>query len=356
MKVLDRYVIKELFVPFVMDTIVIALLFVANEFIAIFKNFELSGVPWTAVLQMVALRMPEWLSMTLPTGTAMGAALAISRLARESEVVAMKASGVSVRRLLIPLIIAGTAVSLGNFLVVEKLMPPAAQQYSKLRQKFFLAAAAPRMQSNVMIQLGKYAANFASVRRESGKLFLDDILLIERPKSGEIAILTAKQGIYEDGIWTLDDAFLRMVQGNKLLSASTKQKVQINERIRIEDVFGLPEPRQETTETLRKAIDRAKALGQSTTELEVAYHVKYSLPASCLLFAVTSGLVALVLARAGPFVGVLVSLVLVMLYFNAYIISTEIIGRNGWLSPAMSAWLPNLACAIVALAALRRAE
>lgn len=357
MKVLDRYLLRELAVPLIIGTVIIAMLFVANEFIAIFKNFELSSIPFIAVVQMVAYRMPEWLSLTLPTGTAMGTALAVSRLTRESEITAMRAVGISVKRVALTMAMAGLAMSVANFLVVEKLIPPAAREYGKLRQKFFLLGAAPRFQSNVMIQLGRYTASMGTIQRaDEGKLLITDVLLVERPRADEIWLTSASKGVYNSGVWTLDGVRAWVVSGDRLTQFTTKDQVLINERIRVEDVFSLPEPSQETTETLQKAIASGRALGQSTTELEVAFHVKYSLPASCLLFAVTSALFAMWLSRAGPFMGVLVSLGLVMLYYNAYIISTEIIGKNGWLSPPMAAWLPNILCLILGLVALRRVE
>ena len=51
MKKVDRYVFKELAVPMIVGTVIIALLFMANEFIAVFKNFEITHLPFVAMLQ-----------------------------------------------------------------------------------------------------------------------------------------------------------------------------------------------------------------------------------------------------------------------------------------------------------------
>ena len=53
---------------------------------------------------------------------------------------------------------------------------------------------------------------------------------------------------------------------------------------------------------------------------------------------------------------VILLLLMVLLYYNVFVISTEIFGRNGWLSPLAAAWLPNLIFIIFAVLGLRRLE
>jgi lipopolysaccharide export LptBFGC system permease protein LptF len=90
--------------------------------------------------------------------------------------------------------------------------------------------------------------------------------------------------------------------------------------------------------------------------LEVAYHVKFSLPASCLVFALASAAFAISMMRSGPFVGLLVSMGLVMLFYNLHIVSTDIVGRYGWLPPAAAAWLPDALYLVIAAILVWRAE
>ena len=65
---------------------------------------------------------------------------------------------------------------------------------------------------------------------------------------------------------------------------------------------------------------------------------------------------AIIFARTGGFAGVLLSFFLVLLYYNAFIVSTEIFGKNGWLDPVIAAWLPNVVFAVIGLFAMRRLE
>jgi lipopolysaccharide export LptBFGC system permease protein LptF len=54
--------------------------------------------------------------------------------------------------------------------------------------------------------------------------------------------------------------------------------------------------------------------------------------------------------------GVLVSLIIVWLHFNLFVITGEIFGKNTWVSPVLAAWIPNVLFAAVGLLFLRRLE
>ena len=356
MKRLDRYVLKEMLTPMLVGTVVIALLFMANEFISIFKNFEVSRLPFTAVMQMVLYRMPYWLSLTLPSGTAIGVALAVSRLARESEITAMRAAGVPIRRVLLPVLVVGIVVAVANFLIVEKLIPPSSKAYKNVTNQASVIGSAPAFKSNVMLQLGRYTAQFDSVQRQmDGSIFLQGITIFERPKVGEAVLTVAENGIYRDGEWDIPNAYSYQVKGTDLV-AGYAEHMKINETVRVGDLFVPPTPEEETAEALRAAIKSSKANKLDTTNLEVALHVKYSLPASCIVFALASAAFAVSMMRSGPFVGLIVSMGLVMLFYNVHIVSTEIAGRYGWVPPLVAAWLPDTLYVVVALVLLWRAE
>jgi len=104
------------------------------------------------------------------------------------------------------------------------------------------------------------------------------------------------------------------------------------------------------------AIRAGQRARQDTTNLQVTLHIKYSVPASCLVFAITSGLLGIKLSRSGPFVGVMLSLGVVMLYYNAHVICTQILTKHGWVNPVMAAWLPNIIFLLFALWLVRRTE
>ena len=147
-----------------------------------------------------------------------------------------------------------------------------------------------------------------------------------------------------------------MISDDGTLSMTPGEDVVINEQISLEAFFAPPAPEEQSVAELRKAIAESRLAGWDASGLEVALHNRFSIPAACLVFALIAPVFAVVFSRGGPFVGVLVSLILVWLYYNAWIISTQIFGMQKILSPFMSAWLPNIVFGLAGLLLLRRLE
>ena len=356
MKRLDRYILKELSVPLFVGTVIIALLFVANEFIRIFKDFELQYFPPISVIQLVVYRMPQWLVLTLPVGTAIGAALAMSRLSRETEITALRAAGVPVRRMMWPILLAGIVMSLANLAIVELVLPVSSQKYKSLAQDLAFLSYQPTLQQNAFFQLSqRYLVSLEQIeRRDDGSMQMVNAVILEKSDRGdELQIYKAANGTYKDGVWDFPQASIINLQGKSVVVVEGQHFV-INEPISLPEVFNSREPEEITAQELWKSIQESRRLGQNPRQKLVAFHVKFSVPASCIIFALTSAMVAVWMSRAGPFVGLLLSLTLVLLYYNAYVICTQIFGRMGIVEPWLAAWLPNFAYILLAVIAARR--
>jgi lipopolysaccharide export system permease protein len=208
-----------------------------------------------------------------------------------------------------------------------------------------------------VVNLRTYSANFGSVsRNRDGSLELGEIVLFERPKAGVVVITTAQSGQYRDGVWTLRKVFVSRLESTNLVVAQSEDDMVINERISIESIFASPLDQERTAPELAKTIMERKSAGFDTTSLEIKYHTRFSVPAACVVFALVAPVFAVWFARGGGFMGVLLSIFLVFLYFNGYVISTEILGRNGIVSPWLAAWLPNMAFMVLGALGIRRLE
>lgn len=357
MRRLDRYLLRELAVPFLIGTVAVTLMFMANLLIYLLKELELQNVPPAALGQMILLKTPYFLNMTLPVGMALAASLALSRLSRESELTAMRAAGISVLRVILPVAFFGGLVALANWAVVEKAMPPAERDFQRLKRQVGVLASSPTYRANAVIYLGNYTATFDSVARgKEGQVDLKGVLLVEKPEPGETVLYKADDGTYKDGIWTLRKPVVYRLYGNNLVGYEVRKEIRIDDKIMIDDLFAPAIAEEQTADQLREAIRDAKEVGRDTTPLEIAYHIRYSVPAACLVFALVGSACAVGFSRSGAFVGVLISVIMLLAYYNVHVVSTQILGRNATVSPIVAAWLPNVIFLAVALWLIRRLE
>jgi lipopolysaccharide export system permease protein len=357
-KKLDAYVLRELFVPFLIGTVAVALMFSINQLMAIMKEISLQNVPREAILLSLLYKLPFWLNMTLPIGVSLAGSLAFTRFTRESELTAMRAAGTPIVRVVLPVAVFGVLVGIGNYFLVEKVMPRSEQKFTDIARKVGMLGVMPEFRANAVIYLRDYTASFGSVVRAGGdSLQLDKVVLIQRPRPDETDIYTADSGVYKDGIWTLHKPYGWMLKGLDLIGVHpSKDDMVIDQKIIIDDFLN---PRTQETETaaeLKAAIDNGRKTGIDTSQLEVAYNTRFSVPASCIVFACIAPIFAILFARTGGFAGVLLSIFLVMLYYNVFVVCTDIFGRNGWFPPIVAAWLPNAIFAFLGVLGLRRLE
>lgn len=355
MKRLDFYILKEMLVPLIAGTIVIGFLFVTNELIWLFKEIDVSSIPREAILKFALLSAPKWYQLIFPMGVTFGSSLAISRLAREGEITAMRAAGISIGRILLPVAVVGAAYSGLSLYNSDKVTPWAGREYQRLVMEFGIRARISRIEQNQSINLPPYSANIGSVRQVGDDdLELKDILLYERPKPGQVYFYSAPSGRYSKGVWTFENPVVRIIEGESLIMVNRVKSMTINQRISLSDFFRDATQNERSNAQLWSDIQAMKKVNRIVRSTEVEFYSRFAGAATCLGFAVMGGVLAIRFRRGSAFQGFLISLVIVWLYFNVQVMSSEIVGRIGWLPPVGAAWLPFvLICVVTALASWR---
>jgi lipopolysaccharide export system permease protein len=215
----------------------------------------------------------------------------------------------------------------------------------------------PNFTQNAQFKLDRYQVSIGSLLRSGPEgLSLTDVLLFTRPQPNTIEIIQAKSGTYDHGLWKLKDTTFRLITGDDMVQFRKGEEITINEKIGLSDLFVPPPVEQLSIGQLLQSIELAKKEGRSSREMEIQLNGRFSVPAACLMFGCVAPILAIPFARSGGFAGVLLSVFLVFLYYNSYIICTEIIGRNGWLNPFVSSWLTNILFIFLGVLALRRME
>ena len=341
MRKLDFYVLKEMLVPLIAGTLVIGLLFVSNELIFLFKEINVSSLPREAIFKFAALSLPKWYFLVFPMGVTFGSSLAISRLAREGELTAMRAAGISISRILLPVAVVGLVFAGLSFYNSNRVTPWALYEYKKLFREFGVQARIGNIRQNQTLTLAPYSANIGSVQQEGQDLILKEILLFERSRPGQVSIYTAPSGRYSAGVWTIDEPEIRIIEGENLIMVNrVKEPMVINQRIVIEDFMPNSEANERTNSELWRDIQDNKKAGLKSPKTEVEFYGRFAGPATCVGFALMGGVLAVRFRRGSAFQGFLVSLIIVWVYFNVQIIASDIIGKIGWLSPVVAAWVP----------------
>src|SRR2546428_6113934 len=128
-RILSRYLLRQHLAPLGFALAAFTLLMLLRQVAQQFGNLVGKGLPWSVILEVFLLSVPFIVAMTLPMAVLVAVLYAFSQLAADHEITAMKASGVSLGRLVVPVLSAAALVAalafLGSALVLPRPTPPA---------------------------------------------------------------------------------------------------------------------------------------------------------------------------------------------------------------------------------------
>lgn len=123
MRLLDRYLLRQLVTPLLFAFVSLTGFLLLNQIARRFGDLAGKGLPWTVIGQVFLLCVPFLVAMTLPMAILVAVLYALSHLAADNEITAMRASGVSIAQILSPLLLAGCLLSILNFAFSDQVLP-----------------------------------------------------------------------------------------------------------------------------------------------------------------------------------------------------------------------------------------
>lgn len=368
MKRLDRYLAREMIVPFLIGQGAVVLMLTGTVLYNNADTFLNNEIPALAILKIAFYFLPYLVNLTMPVAMAIAASLTVSRLARDSEITVMRAAGISLKRIFLPMFVVGLFVSVADFYFGERVVPWANQQFEKTMTSLsFSKGFRPQPGQVIQSPDQKITASIGGMElHKDNSARMTNVLILEGGLYGKPAtIILAPSADYRDGIWTLNDAniYSYSVDGkrDRYGTAHTlRVDFKLTEKTFQTIFLQLPLYSNAATKTFRQLSEEVALQRRGRyvdPRLLLEYHFKLSVPFSCLVFAIACPPLALRFARAGNFMGVLLSIVLVFVYWNL-LLAAKIVGSKypNLLPPAVAGWGQNLVFALVGLYFLWRGE
>ncbi|WP_404371065.1 LPS export ABC transporter permease LptG [Sphingomonas sp. MMS24-J45] len=307
------------------------------------------------ILRYLSLRIPEIIAQFLPFSVLLGTIVTLSTLNQNSEVIALKASGLSAHQILAPLLITALGVAVISFTFNERIVSRATATLDQWQKLSYGPVPVDRGdRSNVWVRDGDDLLQIEQVRGRGDQTKLSGITLFDRTGGNLVGIVTARNGVRQGNGWRVGPATRFDVASGKL--------TQLGETVIADGV----RPDQFTLATvdanglsfwaLRSAIADLKAGGRPTKALEGAMWHKLSGPLSAILMPLLGAVAAFGLARSGKlFVRAVIGMMLGFLYFVADNFALAM-GNLGAYPPFLAAWAPFLLFFMIGEAVLIRTE
>ena len=134
MKIINKYVLKEHVGPLVFALTALTSLLLLNYIAKRFGDLVGKGLGWNVIGEFFMLSVPFTVAMTLPMAVLVSTLYAFSRLAAENEITALKASGVGMTRVLVPVLFGATGLAVFMLFFNDQVLPRANHRLSTLQQ------------------------------------------------------------------------------------------------------------------------------------------------------------------------------------------------------------------------------
>lgn len=362
MKLLDRYILRELVGPFVFGVGVVLMLFEGSVIFQVLNTLDQQVSLW-GLARILLFKIPYLLVWSAPVATLFASAFAINRLGRDNEVTCIRGAGVSLRRICAPIAAVGLLVSIAAFVANERLVPWAERQANTTMRRMAIAQAIPQIQPNIFFNSENYWFYIGSVQKIGKRdVAVMNVLIYKLSEDGTLpTLITAKRGRSRGMEWTFEDGWIFKFDEDGFSPYSSQfTDYSLNLERAIQDFWVNQRTAQEMTlSELKRQIDQLG--GQSSyasaaiNDFALDYHLRFSIPLSCLIFALMAAPLSLRFARGGSFWGILLSIVLGFVYYNT-IFFAKVIGATGKIPPAVAGWSQVVLFGLFALFLILREE
>jgi lipopolysaccharide export system permease protein len=307
------------------------------------------------IWRYVGLRVPQIIQTFLPYSVLLGSIITLSQLNQNSEVIAMKASGLSAHQILAPLLVTGLLVAAISFGFNDRIVARASATLEQWKKVDYGPLPIDRGdRSNVWVRDGDHLVEVAQIKGKGEATQLYGITVYERRGGSLVSILTAKRGWREKNGWRIDGAERFDVAAGQIVKIGTAH---VGEGVR-PDQFTLSHVDADGLSfgALKEAVDDLKLAGRPTKALEGSLWHKLSGPLSSILMPLLGAVAAFGLARSGKlFVRAVIGMALGFLYFVADNFALAM-GNLGAYPPFLAAWAPFLLFLMIGEAVLLRTE
>jgi len=367
MRLIDRHILQEAAFPFLAGIIAVTTMMVGTTLFNMLNIILKNHIPFIAVLRLIVFNIPQLLVYTLPVGVTLSCAVTVSRLARESELTAMRMTGTPLWRIFFPLYLLGLAASLFSLFISEKVAPWSEREFNKTQAAIlgYAIASSPELKANQVLVYQNYNIYVGSLvrdQKDKSAFKAKMVQIIVSPKSSLDFpyFITAQSAVYKEGVWTLKDVITHFQnrQGFVTLeSASTSDSLDMQMPLPTinDSASGDDHIQAMTIEELSAEIASLRKVGQPTVSDEVELYFKLSMPFLCLIFSLCSAPLSMLLSRSGSFTGVFLSIIMIFVAWNTLLLA-KAFGINGYIPPVISAWTVDIIFGFLGFALLRRME
>jgi lipopolysaccharide export system permease protein len=352
MKILDRYIAAAVVTGTLVALLIVVGLDIFFNVIAQLDNIGRENFTLLTLIQFVALITPQSMYELFPMATLLGSLMGMGGLSANSELVAMRASGLSIWRIIRSVLQVGVLMLIVAVFVGEVVAPVAERQGQQLR------SAAMNRNVSFLSSRGLWVRDedrFINARRVFPDNTLGELTIYEFDDDARLEVVTtAVEAHYQDGQWIMNNVSQTEFTQERVLIRHVEQMARATSLT--PELLGIVALRPEnmSIRDIDQFVTYLEDNGLDTRQYQYAYWGRFMTPLAALVMLFISvpfvfGSLRSVSAGQRVFIGMLVG-------FGFYLISQVVnqIGQVFAFNPLLTVLLPGVVFILLGIRAVRR--
>ncbi len=354
-KILSRYILREITTFFLLGLVVLTFVLVVQNLLRIIETTLSAGVGLTEALKVCYYILPPFFSFSIPMALLLAILLGLGRLSGDGEVLALKASGVSLYQIMGPAAVLAVISYIVATFIVVKVEPWSRNSLRRLiynlsakvtlgiHERVFTDYSGLIMYVNekpisgnqlngILIFDEKEVDRPVTIFAEKGEIIPDpkSLKITLRLSNGSIHLLSGDLQTYQEANFEASNFTVDLSQYLEPLGAKPANAKDLNVS-ELRALIGKFQMRTNPDERGRADLRR----------LQVLLQQKFSLPFACMVFAFLAVPLGIQPPKSSRFRGFVLSLLVILGYFTLMTLA-EVVGKKGILPPVLAVWSPNL--------------
>jgi LPS export ABC transporter permease LptF/LPS export ABC transporter permease LptG len=358
MRILDRYIVREVFRHALLGLIVFTFVFFVPKLVLLMGLFVRHAGSGSQILKLFLCIFPGVFVFTIPMAILIGVLLGLGRMSADSEIIALTALGIGRRRILLPVGVLAVTGALATLAMTMWLSPLALRTFRTIEAELIASQVSFQVQPRVfderfprfVLYVNDVTASgtqwhgvfLAETGGESGSrlTLAEKAIVIAEPQQGKLELHLQGGTTHE---FSRDDADRYSVTA----FGQSDWPIEVNG-------LGTAGPRQLSNpeRSLRALLDDR---GPGWREARVELHHRFAFPTACLVFALIAVPLGAQPRRGGRAAGSLIAVLLIASYYLLSVLGAGL-AREGTVPPSLGIWIADILLGIFGLALLPRME
>ncbi|MGB2643997.1 MAG: LPS export ABC transporter permease LptF [Candidatus Acidiferrum sp.] len=358
MRILDRYIVREVFRHALLGLAVFTFVFFVPQLVRLMELFVRHTGSGAQILELFLCIFPGVFTFTLPMAVLIGVLLGLGRMSADSEIIALTALGIGRRRILLPVGVLAVAGAAATLVMTLWLGPYSVRKYRALETDLVASqisfAVQPRVFDERFPKLVLYVNDvsasgthwhgvfLAEADGESGSqlTLAENAIVVAEPKEGKLELHLQGGTTHE---FSRDDPDRYSVT----MFGQSDWPIEVNGLVPAQ-----PKQMSNTELSFRQLLATKDA---NWREARVELHRRLAFPAACLVFALVAVPLGAQPRRGGRAAGSLIAVIIIACYYLLTVIGAGL-ARQAVVPPFLGIWGANILLVILGASLLPRME